>query len=230
MRKLVELARLRQIPLFEGLREEAFTELLRLLQCKDVPAETAIITADQPGEVVYIILEGSVRVVMEGSDRDVILTIHGPGEVFGEMSILDGLGRSATVITQEKSSLLWLGRTTFWEQLWKMEPVPFNMARVLTQRLRQCSTQLQSLAAFDVNGRVARQLLVFAKAHGQPDKNGGILIPMRLTQAELADMVGASRVRVNQTLMNWKQCKYISVDADHRITVLNKNALKQCSQ
>jgi CRP-like cAMP-binding protein len=167
---------------------------------------------------------------MDGRDRDVILTVRGPGEVIGEMSILDGLERSATVITQEKSALLWLGRAIFWEQLWKMEPVPFNMALILSQRLRLCSTQFQSLATLDVNGRVAKQLLMLANEHGEPIKNGSVLIPMRLTQADLADMVGASRVRVNQTLVYWKESKYIKVDAGHRITVVNKNALTRYIQ
>jgi CRP-like cAMP-binding protein len=229
MRKLVEIEKLRQIPLFAGLSEKAFSEMVSLLHCKDFPSEAIVITAEQPGEVIYIILQGSVRVVVEGSDRDVILAIHGPGEVIGEMSVLDGLNRSASVITQENSTLLWLGQTTFWEQLWKMEPVPLNMARILAQRVRLCTEQIQALAALDVNGRVARQLLAFAREHGQAVKNG-TLIPMRITQTELADMVGASRVRVNQILVYWKQHRYIAVDANHHITVLNKNALMRYLQ
>ena len=227
MRNLVEVAKLRTIPLFNGLSEEAFSELTSILQCKDFSSETAIITSNQPGEVVYIILEGSVRVVTEGRDRDVILAVLGPGEVIGEMSVLDGSGRSATVITQEKSTLLWLGRSVFWEKLWKIDPVPLNMARILSQRLRLCAAQIQALASFDVNGRIARQLLAFANEHGEPTKSGGIIIPMRITQAELADMVGASRVSVNQTLVSWKECKYITVDVNSHITILNKAALTQ---
>jgi len=229
MRKLVEIEKLRQIPLFAGLPEKTFSEMVSMLQCKEFPPETNVITAEQPGEIIYIILQGSVRVAVEGSDRDVILAIHGPGEVIGEMSILDGLSRSASVITQEKSTLLWIGQTAFWEQLWKMEPVPLNMARILAQRIRLCTEQIQALAALDVNGRVARQLLAFAKEHGQTVKNG-TLIPVRITQTALADMVGASRVRVNQILVYWRQCKYIAVDANHHITILNKNALARYLQ
>jgi len=230
MRKFVEVAALRKIPLFEGLSEEALSELIGLLHYKDVPPETTIITAGHPGEVVYIILEGSVRIVMDDNERNIILAVYGPGEVVGEMSVLDGMGRSASVITQEKSTLLWLGSTTFWEQLWKMEPVPFNMIRILNQRLRLCSTQLQAIAALDVNGRMAKQLLSFAKEHGRPVENGGVLIPLRLTQTTLADMIGASRVRVNQVLVYWKQQKHIELDAEHHITILNEKALMQYIQ
>jgi CRP/FNR family transcriptional regulator, cyclic AMP receptor protein len=81
------------------------------------------------------------------------------------------------------------------------------------------------LATQDVYGRVARQLLSLAEQYGKDDGRGGKVIPMRLTQGDLASLVGASRVRVNQVLVFYKENAYISVDNAYRITISNQAAL-----
>jgi CRP/FNR family cyclic AMP-dependent transcriptional regulator len=77
----------------------------------------------------------------------------------------------------------------------------------------------------DVHGRVARQLLALADAHGERDANGRVTIPLRLTQGDLANLVGATRVRVNEVLVGFKRRKYLSEDARHRVTILDRDAL-----
>jgi CRP/FNR family cyclic AMP-dependent transcriptional regulator len=85
--------------------------------------------------------------------------------------------------------------------------------------------QTQSLATLDVDGRIARQIVAFAQEYGEPGQASAPVIPFRLTQSDLADLVGASRVRVNQILVTYKRHGYISVDATHHITVHNLAAL-----
>ncbi len=89
---------------------------------------------------------------------------------------------------------------------------------------------MQPLAALDVYRRVARQILAFTQEYGQPAPNGDITIPFRLTQTDMADLVGASRVRVNHVLVHYKEQHYISVDQNYRITVHDKEALAQRCQ
>lgn len=213
------------LPLFQNLPSEQLQQMNVVLRRKLFPAGTDIVTAEQPGEVVYIILDGTVKIYAEQADGScVILALLGAGEIFGEMSILENIGRSATVVTLEDSTILWLDRLTFEAGLQRLPDMNHNLVRILSRRLRLANAQIQALATLDVFGRVARQILAFASEYGQQHSHG-VLIPLRLTQSDLAGMVGASRVRVNQVLVFYKQQGYITVDQDARITLLNKEAL-----
>lgn len=213
------------LPLFQNLPSEQLQQMNVALRRKLFPAGTDIVTAEQPGEVVYIILDGTVKIYAEQADGScVILALLGAGEIFGEMSILENIGRSATVVTLEDSTILWLDRLTFEAGLQRLPDMNHNLVRILSRRLRLANAQIQALATLDVFGRVARQILAFASEYGQQHSHG-VLIPLRLTQSDLAGMVGASRVRVNQVLVFYKQQGYITVDQDARITLLNKEAL-----
>ncbi len=217
---------LEKIALFQGLEERHLNWLVDHLRCKVFAAETNIMTVEQPGDVVFIILDGTVKVhVRQASGTDVVLAILGSGDIVGEMSMLDSSGRSANVITLEESTLLWLDRHNFQEALDKIPQLSVNLSRLLAQRLRLANAQIQTLATLDVYGRVARQLLAFAEKYGEAGPAGSQVIPIRLTQGDIADLVGASRKRVNQVMVKFKTYHYIAVDAGGRITVLNHASL-----
>jgi CRP/FNR family cyclic AMP-dependent transcriptional regulator len=206
------------------------------MRLRNVAAGTTLMMVDQPGDVVYIILTGTVKIHVEQTDGSaVILAILGPGTVVGEMSIIESLGsgevgRSATVVTLEESTLGWIDRTAFRSCLETMPMLALNLLRILARRLRLANAQIQSLAAQDVFGRVARQLLAFAQEYGQTTPEGTVLIPLRLTQSDLASLVGASRVRVNQVLVHYQQRAYISIAQNFHITIHNAAALAQRCQ
>ncbi|HUS14975.1 MAG TPA: Crp/Fnr family transcriptional regulator [Chloroflexia bacterium] len=218
------------IALFRDLRPSDLTRLQSLLHCRACPSGTTLLTAEQPGEVAYIIQQGAIKVhVTQPDGREVILAILGAGEVLGEMSVVDSLGRSASATTIEDCLLCWMDRTAFWDCLQLMPAMTYNLVRILSRRLRLANVQTQSLATLDVDGRIARQIVAFAQEYGEPDSAGAPVIPFRLTQSDLADLVGASRVRVNQILVTYKRHGYISVDPTHHITVCNLAALvDQC--
>lgn len=219
-----------KLPLFHNLGLEQLQHLNTILRRRQVSAGTDIATAEQPGEVVYIILSGTVKIHAEQVDgSSVILAILGPGELVGEMSVLENIGRSATVETLEDSQVLWMDGRSFEQSIQRIPEMNSNLVRIFSRRLRLANAQIQALATLDVFGRVARQLLAFASEYGQPQQQG-VLIPLRLSQTDLAGMVGASRVRVNQVLAFYRQQGYVSVDQDSRITVLNQDALAQRCQ
>jgi len=219
---------LSEVVLFRGLTSEQLSWLGSLLHQSSFLPGANVITAEQPGESAYIILTGSVKVhVMQSDGTEVILAILGPGEIVGEMSLADSLGRSANVTTLEESALLWMDRATFRTSLREMHPISHNLVNLLSRRLRLANAHARSLAALDVHGRVANQILAFAREYGETAPNGDILIPLRLTQTDLASLVGASRVRVNQALGHYKRRNYLSVDRNHYITVHNRTALAQ---
>lgn len=215
-----------EVPPFRDLDPDALAGIKLALRHRVFPRGTAIMTQEQPGEVVYIILEGTVQVHVHDDDgTQVILAVLPPGELVGEMSVIDSLGRSATVVTREACRLLWLDRPTFWDWLRKSPIIAFNLAEILSRRLRLANVRIESLATLDVYSRVARQILAYAQEYGEAATGGGTLIPWPLTQGDLAGLVGASRVRVNQVLVSYKRREYLSVDRRHRITVHDQDAL-----
>jgi CRP/FNR family transcriptional regulator, cyclic AMP receptor protein len=214
------------VALFRGLTREQLSDLATLLKRRDYAAGVPVITADEPGETIYIVLAGSVKVHVEHPDgTGVVLAILGPGEVVGEMSLADSLGRSASVTTLEETSFLWVDRATFRRSVRETPTLALNLANVLSRRLRLTNIHLRSLATLDVPGRVAAQLVAFAQEYGEDAPGGGVRVPMRLTQADLAGLVGASRVRVNQTLGYFRRQNFISVAEDNRFIVLDQDAL-----
>ena len=222
---------LAELPLFRGLTAGQLSKLGALLRCKRCPTGTEIITVDQPGEIAYIVLEGSVKVHIDQPDgSQVILAVLGAGEVVGEMSLADSLGRSATATILEPSTLLLMDGATFLESLREMPTMTHNLVNILSRRLRLANLHTRSLAGLDVYGRVAAQLLAFVREYGEAAPDGDVLIPLRLTQSDLASMVGASRVRVNQALSFYKRRNYLSVNRDRRIIVHDEVALgRRCS-
>lgn len=221
----IEPNTLAEIPLFSGLPAERLERLAGTLRKKAVPAGTNMITAEQPGEVVYVILEGTVKILIEQVDgREVILAFLGAGDTVGEMSLVDSSGRSANVMTMEKCTLLWMDRATFQDLLRNVPEFAQNLVKLLAGRLRMANEQIQSLSSLDVAGRLARQILAFADRYGEPE-NGGTQIPLRLTQSDLAELVGASRERVNQVMVEFRQKEFLSVDSTHRILVTQPQEL-----
>jgi CRP/FNR family cyclic AMP-dependent transcriptional regulator len=221
----IDPSALAEIQLFEGLPAERLQRLAEILRKKTVPSGTNMITAEQPGEVVYVVLEGTVKILIEQMDgREVILAFLGAGDTVGEMSLVDSSGRSANVMTMEKCTLLWMDRATFQDLLRNVPEFAQNLVKLLAGRLRMANEQIQSLSSLDVAGRLARQILAFAERYGRPD-DGGIRIPLRLTQSDLAELVGASRERVNQVMVEFRQKGYLSVDSSHRVLVLKNEDL-----
>jgi len=228
MTSLLTAAALETFPLFRGLAATEQRQLLDLLGVRTFSAGVDILRAEQPGDVAYIVLEGTVKVQVDRPDGTaVILAILRAGEVAGEMSLIDHLGRSATVVAMEQSTLAWLTHTDFWNCLRSMPTMTFNLAGILSRRLRLANAHLAALATMDIEHRLADQLLALSEEYGEKTPDGGCRIPFRLTQGDLAALVGASRVRVNQILVSWKHKELLAVDGRHVVTLLSRHALTE---
>jgi CRP/FNR family cyclic AMP-dependent transcriptional regulator len=201
--------------------------LAPLLHERSFPAGASVLTAEQPGEAVYVLLRGSVKVHLLTPDgAEVILAVLGPGEVVGEMSLADSLGRSASVTTLEESVFLWIDRTTFRSGVEGFPVLARNLADILSRRVRLANAHLLSLATLDVSGRVASQILSLSREYGEETPDGA-RIPIRFTQSDLAALVGASRVSVNQALGYLRKRGLISTDREGRFIVHDEKALSQ---
>src|SRR5512146_1525432 len=215
---------LAEINLFAGLTPVQLDWVAQHTHRRVFEAGRNVMTIEQPGEAVYIILHGTVKIHIEQGERDVIISILGAGDLLGEMSLIDSVGRSASAVTLESSLMLWMDKVTFHYILDNFTPVARNLVRILSARVRLSDQLIQALATLDVNGRVARQLLAFAEKYGR-EKDGAIQIRIVLTQSDIADLVGASRKRVNQTMVLFKEQGLIDTDADGRIAIKDSEGL-----
>jgi CRP/FNR family cyclic AMP-dependent transcriptional regulator len=217
---------LSDIKLFEGLGSAQLDWVAQRAHRRVFAAGTNLMTIEQPGEAVYVILHGTVKIHVEQGERDVILSILGAGDLLGEMSLIDSVGRSASAVTLEDSLLLWMDRATFNYILDNFQSAARSLVQILSARVRLSDQMIQSLASLDVNGRVARQLLAFAERYGRKVKEG-MQIRILLTQGDIADLVGASRKRVNQTMVLFKDQELIEMSDDGRIIIHDKVGLKR---
>jgi CRP/FNR family cyclic AMP-dependent transcriptional regulator len=230
MLRMVELKKddtrniLSDIQLFEGLTPAQLDWVSHRAHRRVFPTGKNVMLIEQPGEAVYVILHGTVKVYTEQGGRDAILSILGSGDLLGEMSLIDSVGRSASVVTLEDSLMLWMDKVTFNYILDNFPPIARNLVKILSARVRLSDQMIQSLATLDVNGRVARQLLAFAERYGR-DADGVVKIRIALTQSDIADLVGASRKRVNQTIVYFKEEGLVSMDADGRINIHSREGL-----
>jgi CRP/FNR family cyclic AMP-dependent transcriptional regulator len=222
---------LTQLPLFRDLSLEHLAWVNERLHRSAYPAHATVLAVDQPAEVVYIVHSGTIRIHVEQmSGADVFIDISGPGDIMGEMAVIDGVRRSASALTLEDCVLYWMDRASFLEALRTIPTISINLIRVLSNRLRLANERIQAFAALNVDGRVAHHVLAFAHKYGRRQSNGDIIIPIRLTQSDVAELVGSTRESVNKIMSYMRRRKLISIDRDYRITVHDMKGLEQVIQ
>jgi CRP/FNR family cyclic AMP-dependent transcriptional regulator len=186
---------LRRVPLFSDLADAEMARFGEVLREREYPKNSVILFEDDPGDALYVVRSGQVKVVLIGEDgREVILSVLTDGDFFGEMSLIDDEPRSAHVIAMKDSQLLVLRREDFQAQLELSPRIALKLLRVLVQRLRRADEKIGGLVLLDVNGRVARLLLDMA------DEGGGPKITRRLTHHTIAQMIGSSRETVSRAM------------------------------
>ncbi len=216
------------LPLFQGVKPNDLDWIARHSHKRTFPAGTSVLVADQPGEAVYIILRGTVKVFIDQADKKVVvLSIIGEGDTLGEISLLDSAGHSASAVTLDESLMLWMDKASFYQMLDEIPRVCRNLVNIMGKRLRMNNELIQSLATLDAYGRVARQLLAFANRYDSDEEHELVLIPITLTQSAIADLVGASRKRVNQVMIFFRDRGLISVNTTGKITILKRAGLSE---
>ena len=217
---------LKQIDMFASLSDDDAQELMNLTKRRSFRSGEVIFHRDDPGQVLYLIKEGKVKICLISPDgQEISLVVFGKGEYFGELALLDGRPRSADAIALEKVECYSLQRSDFHNAIMKNPRIAIRVLEVLCKRLRDTDQQVEDLIWLDVYGRVAKTLLKLADDHGK-QTDDGILIDMRLTQNVLASMVGASRESVNKVMGYFMDKSIISTDK-HRITIHRATDLKR---
>lgn len=221
-----EVTYFKQVNIFTGLSDEEIQELASVARKRTFKSGEVIFHRDDPGQVLYVIKEGKVKISLISPDgQEISLVVFGEGEYFGELALLDGLPRSADAIAIERVECYTLQRSDFHKAIMRNPKIAIQVMEVLCQRLRKTDQKVEDLIFLDVYGRVAKKLLELADTHGVQAEEG-IRIEVRLTQQELASMVGASRESVNKVLGYFTDKQFISTDR-HRITLLRASDLKR---
>lgn len=192
----VTITALRCLPMFSGLHESALEPIARVAMMRKAPRGSTVVMAGDRTDFVYLILSGSLKVqVCDEDGREVILTLLGPGELFGEMGVLDDNPRSATVVAAQSSELIVISKVDFKRVLQDNFDVCLYIMRNLVHRLRIADRKIETLALMDVYGRVARLLLDMAELI-----NGENVVRRKISKQDIAKMIGASREMVSRVM------------------------------
>ncbi len=208
---------LKAVPFFTQLSDRELDVVRAVSTEKSYPKNAVVLTEGEMGDSLYMIQSGKVKVFIGDEDgREIILKILGPGDFFGEMSMIDKQPRSASVTTIEAAAVLVLSHAAF-ERCVEQAPRIANMVmRVLATRVREADRKIGTLALMDVYGRVASTLLELSVY-----SNGKLMVGEKLSQQDLANMVGASREMVNRILKDLSERGFISIESKS-ITIINR--------
>jgi CRP/FNR family transcriptional regulator len=214
---------IRSVPLFSTLTDEEFNQLRHIFTVKAYHKNQIIFLEEETGNYMYLVLSGKVKVAKSGAaGKETILAIHRTGDFFGEMSLLDGKTAPATVSAMEDAKIISVSGADFHKYLMHNEKVMLQIINVLCSRLRQV-WQTQSLSSSTADARIRMGIHQLAARHGIRDAHG-IIIDLKITHQELAEMVGTSRETVTRVLAHLREQGIIEID-QRRMTLLNDEAL-----
>jgi len=200
------------VPLFAALNDRKLDALLTATTTKRLAAREELYHKGDPGNQLYAVMSGRLKASAAGLDgKEVVFSIMGPGEVIGEIALLDSKPRSATVEAMEASELLTLHRRDFLPVLERHPRVALQLAAVLAGRLRRLSELTEDTLFLTLPSRLAKKLLSLAAEYGKPVPEG-TRIDVRLPQGELGEMVGTSRESINKLLRTWTAEGIVSAD------------------
>jgi CRP/FNR family transcriptional regulator, cyclic AMP receptor protein len=187
---------LRTFPLFHGLSDDKLIAIARCAMMRRIPRGQAVVHAGDRTDFIYFILTGSLKVTVSDEDgREVILSILGQGELFGEMGMFGEQPRSATVLAVVPSDLVQISKQDFRRLMEETFEIAWRIMTNLAERLRNADRKIESLALMDVYGRVARLLLDMSE-----DVGGETIVTRKISKQDIAKMIGASREMVSRVM------------------------------
>lgn len=195
-----KIALLHTVPIFNDLSEKDILTMSDKMVSRTYDKGQMILLEEAMGETFFVIANGIVKITRLSDDgREVILAMLGEGDFFGEMSLLDGEGRSANVVALENAEVLTLSRNDFLDILETFPKIAISLLEELARRIRKSDQQIESLSLSDVEHRIGMTLIRLSEELGII-KNGNVSIQNIPYQQDLANMAGTSRETVSRTL------------------------------
>ncbi len=216
---------LARIPLFSRLEAAELDGLLRYSRSQRLAKGEELFHKGDPGSDVYVILSGRLKAsTPSGSGSEVTFSIMDPGEVCGELAMLSGEPRSATIEAVEPCELLALGRREFMQFLREQPDVGIKLMGALAGRLQRVSELVEDTLFLNLPARLAKKLLALRDAYGEPTAEG-VRIDLKLSQQDLGEMVGTTRESINKQIRAWESEGVLAM-ARGRVTILDVAALE----
>jgi len=220
---------LASISIFQTLPERDLEPLLEITTTRRLAKREYLCRKGDPGNQLYAIMEGRLRAIAESQEgKDVVFSIMDPGEVIGEIAMLDGEPRSATVQAVEDSTLLTLHRRDLLPFLGSRPAVAIELAEVLARRLRHLSELMEDTQFLTLPSRLAKKLVALSATYGHETPKG-LRIELRLPQAELGELVGTSRESINKQLRAWSENGLLQFDRGY-ITICDRDGLEEMAR
>lgn len=214
------------IPMFRTLSPEDRAELAALLRIQKVKAGEVLFRKGSEGTTLYLIQSGAVKIVLPSRLGDeMIVTIFSEGDFFGEMALLDNMPRSADAIAIDPTVLLLLNRSDFLHFLQKSDGAIEAILSSLSMRLRRTDDLLEDTSFLNIPARFAKKLLELGDTFGRRDGET-LNISLRLTQKDLADMVGATRESINKELRVLREKGIVAISGSS-LTIQDVSRLKR---
>jgi len=218
-------ALLKNVPLFSPLDNRELEVLASIAITRNYGRDEFIILQGEEGGSFFVILEGKVKVIITSPQgREITLALLGKDEFFGEMSLLDGSDRSASVVAMMPTRALTINTGAFNDYLMRFPEVSIKLLRDFIRRLRLADRQIEHLALYSVKGRLARMILDWAFAYGTL-KGAAIYFKIPLHHREIAGLLGTSRESVTRMLAEFKEKGYIEIEKNG-MTVLDLEGLR----
>jgi CRP/FNR family transcriptional regulator len=215
-------AYLKEARLFSGLTDEELLAISGRVSLRAYPKGQVILFEEDTNEYMYSVLEGMVKVFYTTEEgKESIVAFHGAGESFGEVSLIDQLTTPATVAAQEKSLVLIISRDDFFEIIQSQPKVMYNLYQMLAGRLRHSWGQVRMLHFNDASNRIMAAIKDMAAERGEASA-GGVLLPLRLTHQNIADMTGLTRETVTRVIDKWKKANLITIDANRYMSISHR--------
>lgn len=214
---------LKKVSLFSELSTDELNDIQRVFVEKIYKKNQIIFLEEDTGEYMYLVKSGKVKVskaTPEGKEN--ILAIHNTGEFFGEMSLLDGRTAPASVTAMEPCRLLIISKHDFANVLMRNEKVAGKLIAVLCHRLREAWNQIQTLSFSSAETRILATLNRLAQTSGVRDKRG-IIVNVKLTHMELAEMAGTSRETATRIIIKLQEEGILDI-VDHKFVLLDQSA------
>lgn len=194
---------LETIGLFAGMGERGLDRLAEMSSVRTVAAEEVLCHKGDEASQLYGVLAGRLKAVgSSGDGREVVFSVIGPGEVTGEIALVDGQPRSAAIVAMEECVLLVLARRDFLAYLREDSEAAIQLAQALARYIRRLSDTVEDAYYHRLPVRLAKKLLALGREHGEPTPQG-LRVRVRLSQRELGELVGKTREAVNKQLRAW---------------------------
>lgn len=212
---------------FRAMRPAEIDEIIGFAAERRIPKGSTVMSKGEPGSSMMAVLAGRLRIGSVSQDgKEVTLNVIGPGEIVGEIALLDGKPRSADVVATEDTTVMVIERRDFLPFMLRHETLVERVLGVLCDRLRRTSMALEEIALFEVPARLARLLVKLAAEYGRPAPGGGMRIGIKLSQRDLSNLVASSRESVNKQLKVWRDAGSIDL-VDGHLVVLRQKDLEQ---